>query len=189
MPGFLREEHGHFRINCRAAKWKTGKIHDMYHACGLPDYLNDADFVIETETNLLLVEYKNASIPEAVAHAKEGQEYNPLERTKFQKIVRKYYDSLHYLRLVGNEKPVHFVFVVEYPKGDATSRRALRNRLKDSLPFELQKRFNQGVQLIKEVAVVNMAEWNAHNIYGRFQWSQCRRRGHSRKRTKGPFGC
>ena len=34
-------------------------------------------------------------------------------------VVKKFYDSLHYLTLLRKEKPKDFVYVLEYPKGDA----------------------------------------------------------------------
>lgn len=168
MPGILKEENGRYGIDCTKAIWARDDIHDVYHACGLPHILSDADFAVETEDRLLLIEYKNASIPEARAHADRTPEYSPFKADKFDKLVRKYYDSLHYLHLAGKDKPIHYIFVLEYPKGDATSRRLLRNRLKERLPFKLQDRFEAGVKLIEAVSVVNIGEWNSDAYLGRF---------------------
>ena len=162
MPDVLIEEKGNYGIDCRNAVWASDEIHDAYHACGLPDILCDADF------SILLVEYKNSNVPEARAHATEDTEYDPFQSKKFNKIVSKYYDSLHYLRLLGKEKPIHYVFVLEYPKGDSAARRLLRNRLKDRLPFGLQDRVGTGIKLIESVNVVNISEWNENAIYGQF---------------------
>lgn len=168
MPGVLIEEKGKYGIDCRNAIWATDEIHTLYHACGLPEILCDADFVIETEDAILLIEYKNANIPEARAHATEETEYNPFQTNKFNKIVSKFYDSLHYLRLIGKEKPVHYIWVLEYPKGNSTSRRMLRNNLKRKLPFQLQERLNTGISLIDSVCVVNISEWNSDANYGQY---------------------
>ena len=168
MPDVLIEENRNYGIDCRKAVWATGEIHEAYHACGLPDILCDADFVLETEDSILLVEYKNSNIPEARAHAAENTEYDPFQQKKFNKVVRKYYDSLHYLRLLGKEKPIHYVFILEYPKGDSSSRKLLRNRMKDHLPFGLQERVGKGIKLIEAVDVVNIDEWNANAFYGQF---------------------
>ena len=170
MADVLIEEHGHYGFDCSKAVWKSDKIHDIYHACKLSSVLCDVDFVIETEENVILVEYKNSNIPEALAHATPDNEYNPFKGDKLQKIASKFFDSLHYLRVEGKEKPIHFVFVLEYPKGDSASRRGLRNRLKGLLPFELQKQdcFTAGVKLIEAVAVVNIEEWNEDTMYGQF---------------------
>ena len=164
MPDVLIEEKRNYGIDCRKAVWATDEIHEAYHACGLPDILCDADFVLETSDSILLVEYKNSNVPEARAHATENTEYDPFQQKKFNKIVSKYYDSLHYLRLLRKEKPIHYVFVLEYPKGDSTSRKLLRNRLKSYLPFGLQKRVGTGIKLIESVDVVNIDEWKTLRI-------------------------
>ena len=168
MPDVLIEEKKNYGIDCRKAVWASDEIHEAYHACGLPEILCDADFVLETTDSILLVEYKNSNVPEARAHATHATEYNPFQSDKFNKIVSKYYDSLHYLRLLGKEKPVHYIFVLEYPKGDSASRKALRNRLKKRLPFSLQDRVGTGRKLIESVNVVNIDEWNIDAIYGQF---------------------
>ena len=168
MPDVLIEEKRNYGIDCRKALWATDEIHEAYHACGLPEILCDADFVIETSDSILLVEYKNATVPDALAHATERTAYDPFQQKKFDKVVRKYYDSLHYLRLLGKEKPVHYIFVLEYPKGNSTSRKLLRNRLKCRLPFGLQERVGTGIKLIESVNVVSIDEWNANTIYGQF---------------------
>lgn len=168
MPDVLIEENRNYGIDCRSAVWASDEIHEAYHACGLPEILCDADFVLETTDSILLVEYKNSNVPEARAHATEATEYDPFQPKKFNKIVSKYYDSLHYLRLLGKEKPIHYVFVLEYPKGDSVSRRLLRNRLKDHLPFRLQDRVGTGIKLIESVNVVNISEWNENETYGQF---------------------
>lgn len=168
MPDVLIEEKRNYGIDCRNAIWASDEIHSIYHSCGLSDILCDADFVIETEDAILLIEYKNASIPEARAHATPTTEYDPFQSEKFNKIVSKYYDSLHYLRLMGKEKPIHYIFVLEYPKGDSVSRKMLRNRLKKRLPFKLQEQFDMGIRLIDSVSVVNISEWNADTSWGRY---------------------
>lgn len=168
MPNTLIEENGKYGIDCKKALWASDDIHAVYHDCGLPEILCDTDFAVETDDKLLLIEYKNASIPEALAHAGETVEYDPMQQDKIRKIIKKYYDSLHYLRLCGKDKPIHFIFVLEYPKGDSTSRKMLRNRLKKYLPFKLQDKIGAGIRLIDAVNVMNIAEWNADENYGQF---------------------
>ena len=167
MPGTLIEEKRKYGIDCSKAIWASDEIHAAYHSSGL-DSLCDADFAVETEESILLIEYKNANIPEARAHANPGTEYNPFQSEKFNKIVRKYFDSLHYLRLKGKEKPVHYIFILEYPKGDSVSRKMLRNRLKDHLPFELQKQIGTGIKIIASVSVMSISEWNSDDYYKSF---------------------
>ena len=165
VPTILKEEKNHYVFDCSAALWASDKMHDLYHSCKVPHILNDADFVIETDSVILLVEYKNATIPEAIAHAHKTKEYNPSNTDNFEKIVRKFFDSLPYLYLCKKSKPIRYVFVVEYAKGDTTSRKMLRNRLQKRLPYKLQL---DDTKLIEAVDVLNIEEWNNHEYYGQF---------------------
>ena len=65
MPIYI-EENGQYSLDCSAALWSTDQIHQYYqdpaHAYGIVNFLCDVDFVIENETHILLVEYKNANI-------------------------------------------------------------------------------------------------------------------------------
>lgn len=159
MPDVLIEEKNHYGVDCSAALWASGEMHDLYHSCGVPHILCDADFVIETEGYILLVEYKNANVKEAIAHVDRTAAYNPLEEKKFEKLVNKFFDSLPYLILCKKTKPIRYVFVVEYPKGDSVSRGLLRRRLRDKLPYKLQL---DGNKFIESVDVLNISEWNNH---------------------------
>lgn len=85
---------------------------------------------------------------------------------KISIITRKFYDPLHYLKLIDKEKPVQYVYVLEYPNGDATTRKRLRNRLKTELPFALQEDIGNGNKLIDKVEVVSIGEWDDDSIYG-----------------------
>ena len=165
MPNILIEEKGKYGIDCTEAVWATDEVHKLYHQSKL-SRLCDTDFLIETEDHIFLVEYKNANVPEALAHVKVDDEYNPFNEKKFDTLIRKYYDTLHYLRLRNKMKTTKYIFVVEYPKGDSTSRKLLRNRMKKQLPFRLQTDMGVLEPLIDEVAVVNIQEWNDNPIYG-----------------------
>ena len=86
----------------------------------------------------------------------------------FSSIVRKFYDSYHYLYLLGKNKPVQYIYVVEAPNGDSTMRMRLRDRMKTLLPFALQNNVNTGIKLIDKVDVVSIKEWNENSTYGRY---------------------
>lgn len=158
------EENGVYKLDCTAAVWSTDQIHEHYaqHVSG--SFLNDVDFVIETDKYLLLVEYKNANVPGAA----QPEKFNPGSDRKLENVAKKFYDSLHDLFLLGKEKPRCFIYIVEYPKGDSTSRRMLRNKLKERLPFRLQAAVPGGRRLIEDVYVLNIQEWNSDSVFGRF---------------------
>ena len=71
MTKIMTEEHGKYGIDCTNAIWSSEDIHSLYHAGGI-SFLCDADFVLETEQHILLIEYKNAKIKEALQVGKEG---------------------------------------------------------------------------------------------------------------------
>ena len=87
---------------------------------------------------------------------------------KISTIIRKFYDSLHYLSLLDKNKPVWYIYILEYPNGDVTTRKRLRNRLKTELPFSLQEYIGNGKRLIERVEVLSIDEWNADSEYGNF---------------------
>ncbi|MCI9025666.1 MAG: hypothetical protein HFG92_14810 [Dorea sp.] len=156
------EENGVYSIDCNSAVWATDKMHEDYHNAGI--HINDADFLIENSTNILIVEYKNA----CVANAKNPKAFQPMEDKKISIITRKFYDSLHYLRLLDKNKPVWYIYILEYPNGDVITRKRLRNRLKAELPFSLQENIGNGKKLIDRVEVLSIDEWNADSEYGSF---------------------
>lgn len=96
--GTFTEENGKYCINCDAAIWATDEIHDQYIT--VQSSLSDVDFVIETEEKLLMVVYKNA----LVAGAEHPETFQPNSDKKIYSIVKKFYDSLHYLTLMEKIK-------------------------------------------------------------------------------------
>lgn len=162
MKKIFTEENGRYRIDCTNAVWATDQMHEDYHKSRI--HINDVDFLIENDSHLLMVEYKNASIP----GAEKPEAFQPMQEKKILTVIRKFYDSFVYLRLMEKTKPVQYVYILEYPNGDETTRKRLRNRLKSELPFVLQDNIGNGVKLIDKVDVVSIEEWNKNEIYGRY---------------------
>lgn len=158
----LIEENGIYGIDVSAASWATDQINAEYHKAEVQ--LKDADFVIEDDQNLLVVEYKNANIPGA-AHP---ERFHPEDTKRIDAVIRKFYDTLHYLHLKGKNRAVYYVYIVEAPNSDETTRKRLRNRMKSKLPFQLQKNIGNGHRLIDGVAVVSISEWNEHPVLKKF---------------------
>ena len=129
VPGVFTEENGKYSLDCRKALWATDEIHSIYQQAGI--HLKDVDFVIETEDNLILIEYKNANISEA----KNPEAFRPEGDRKVLAIAQKFCDSLHYLNLLNKDKPKEYVYILEYPHGDRISRLRLRNRIKENYHF------------------------------------------------------
>ena len=162
MSKVFIEENGIYGLDYEQAIWASDQMHEEYFKAGLQ--ISNADFVLENQNNILIVEYKNATISGAVSPGA----FNPEDDKKMNSIIRKFYDSLHYLRLLKKDKPVEFIYVLEYPKGDSVTRKRLRERLKRFLPFKLQENMNTGVKLIEKVDVLSIEEWNNHKVYGEY---------------------
>lgn len=162
MKNIFIEENGVYSIDCSNAIWATDKMHEDYHNAGI--HINDVDFLIENTTNIFMVEYKNA----CTANAEKPDAFHPMEDKKISIATRKFYDSLHYLRLLDKNKPIQYIYILEYPNGDATTRKRLRNRLKVELPFVLQDNIGNGNKLIERINVLSIDEWNTDSIYGNY---------------------
>ena len=174
MPVKYKDENGFYALNCTAAVWSTNQIHDYYqdanHAYGEIGFLKDTDFVIESNTTIYLVEYKNANVPGA---DKPGA-FKPESANSLNKVAEKYYDTLPCLYLLGKNKPKKYIYVLEYPAGNSTSRLLVRNNLQKKLPFKLQERLGvAGAKMIDEVKVVDIEEWNADPELGKFPIEAC----------------
>ena len=72
------------------------------------------------------------------------------------------------LRLLNKNKPIQYIYILEYPNGDVTTRKRLRNRLKVELPFVLQDSIENGKRLIERLDVLSIDEWNADSVYGNY---------------------
>ena len=166
METLLIDENGEYGLDCTQAVWASDKMHEDYHRAKVQ--LSDADFLLEEANNILIVEYKNADTKKAREARYKTPAFNPMDDKKFTSTVRKFYDSLHYIHLLGKNKPVKYVYVVEAPNRDAIMRKRLRARMKTLLPFALQENINTGISLIDKVDVLSINEWNMHDEYGKY---------------------
>ena len=99
MGNVLIDENGDYGIECSNAIWASGQMHEDYHIAKVQ--LSDADFLLEDEEAIMIVEYKNANTKKARETSLKTQTFNPMDDKKFASIVRKFYDSLHYVHLLG----------------------------------------------------------------------------------------
>ena len=167
MGNVFTEENGKYKIDCSKALWATDEVHNQYHAAKCS--LSDVDWILETDERIVLVEYKNAN----VAEARNPEAFNPREEKVIDKVVKKFYDSMHYLTLQGKTKPKEYIYILEYPNGDSAARKMIRNRMKSKLPFLLQENVGEGRKLIEKLDVLSIGEWNANERYGEFPIMPC----------------
>lgn len=163
MKMMLTEENGVYQFDCTKALWATNEIREQYFNARI-HVLKNADFIIETETELLIVEYKNSTISKAV----NPQAFNPNDDKMQVSLAHKYYDSLPYLQLKGKDKPKRYIYIIESANSDSTMRARLRGRIAKELPFALQSNMATGITLLEGFEVLSIAEWNAHPVYSNY---------------------
>lgn len=157
MATVLIEENQKYQMDCCKAVSATSEINALYNRlCN--SILSDVDFFIEEEKKFIFIEYKNACIKEAA----NADAFKPSDDSSIRKIARKFYDSTFYLRLKMKEgtKPLDYVYILEYPKGDSVTRKAIRNKISNYLPFSLQEELSAKKPLIEDFQVLSIAEWN-----------------------------
>lgn len=159
MALIYNDENETVQIDCSAALWASEEWHTLKNR--LTNTLCDTDWIIEDEKCLILVEYKNA----CTKGAKNPDKFKPL--AKIETFVSKYLDTLHYLNLLGKDKPRQYVCVLEYKGADAASNKMLRNKLAERL-FAFRGEVWAKTKLVDSVAVLSIAEWNSHTEYSRF---------------------
>lgn len=60
------------------------------------------------------------------------------------------------------------MYVLEYPGSDKVTRKMLRNKISDLLPFKLQNLPQIKEKLIHDFEVLSINEWNTHKLYRLF---------------------
>jgi len=157
MGKVFTDENQTWQFDFSKAIWATDRIHEYYK--NIKDsILSDVDFIVEDYDALLFVECKNANFK----GVNKPNEFNPVKANKIGDVARKYYDSIHFVHGVGkwsNKKKI-YIYVVEAHNGSMTERKAIRNRLKDRLPFKLQENCGFTSKLIDKVEVLSFDEWN-----------------------------
>ncbi|WP_302297038.1 hypothetical protein [Mitsuokella multacida] len=157
MNRVFSDENKSCTIDFSAAPWATDRIHDVFHEAKL-FVLSDVDFVAETENELLLVEYKNANLPNA-AHP---EAFQPLDDKRLNSVAMKYYNSLQFLQVMdhGIDKKKRYVYILECLNGDRVLRKRVRELLATRLPFLLQQQVQMPRKIIDSVEVLSIEEWN-----------------------------
>ncbi|WP_010247731.1 hypothetical protein [Acetivibrio cellulolyticus] len=162
------EENKFFKIDCNKAM-EIVELHDSYNKFSL---LSDVDLIILTDSNVIFMEYKNSTIPNANnPRAFEEKIFKDEEHIKYAK---KYYESLVYVsNKIGNSnKSREYYFVVECAKADTVVRKMLAGKIKRKLPFSLQENLKDLSQnLIDHFEVLNMEEWN--NKFPDYKFEVC----------------
>ena len=99
MKNIFIDENGDYGLDYKNAVWASDQMHKDYHDSKVQ--LSDADFLLEDEKSIMIIEYKNANTKRARDAGFKTPPFNPMDDRKFASIVRKFYDSLHYVHLLG----------------------------------------------------------------------------------------
>ena len=155
MSIIFKDENESWQIDFSAAIWATDKLHETFSLVK-GSLLSDVDFVAETEDFVLFVESKNSNFKEA------KNAFNPIDNEKVKSVARKYYDSSVYVRslIKDRRKRKIYIYLLEMRNGDSVLRKRVRNRLKDILPFKLQRDTALYEKMIDDFDVLSFEEWN-----------------------------
>ncbi|OOB77025.1 MAG: hypothetical protein BEN19_00400 [Epulopiscium sp. Nuni2H_MBin003] len=166
MRKIFIEENEVYQIDFSDVVWATDKLNTIFHSAKTP--LSDVDFIAETEENIIFVEYKNANISNAV----NPTGFKPLDDKKLSQVVKKYYDSLSYIKAIGKgkDKKKVYVYILEAPQADSILRGKVSYNLKNRLPFLLQEQNKFQDSWIDEVKVISIDDWN--KTYPQFKLSK-----------------
>lgn len=148
------EENGYYAFEILDPTIFIDNIHEEYSKVGLNSLLCDADFVIHDNDEIIMIEYKNGT----VGKAEKYSEFNPIDDRHIRKVARKFYDTAFYLNhFLATLQSIKYVYIVEYPNADATTRKALRNKVAEYLPFKIQSNI---CPMIESFDVLSINEWN-----------------------------
>ncbi|OON98457.1 MAG: hypothetical protein ATN35_04815 [Epulopiscium sp. Nele67-Bin004] len=150
------EENNEYQIDVTQAIWATDSLNKIFHLA--KTQLSDVDFIVETDKEIIFVEYKNSAIKNAVNPAA----FNPLDDKKISQVAKKYYDSLTYVNAIDKleRKRKIYIYILEAKNGDSVLRGKAYTKLRKLLPFELQEQNNFKETLIDKFEVLSISEWN-----------------------------
>ncbi len=165
MAEIFTDENQTCQIDFSNSVWATDKLHSIFSIVK-DSILSDVDFIVEEANSIFFIEVKNSNF----RGVDNPNDFKPLDSDLIRVLARKYFDSFHYVRGLGktSRKQKIYTCLIETPLGDTVMRRALRARLKERLPFKLQKNFCE--KMIDDVLVLSFDEW--HNKFPQFPFSR-----------------
>ena len=157
MSYIFTDENKTWQFDFSSAIWATNQLHEIFK-CVKDGILCDVDFVVEDEFNLYFIECKNSNF----IGVTQPNEHKPLAPEILRTVARKYFNSLQYIQAIGkgdNKRKV-YIYVLEAKNEDINLRKFVKNRLRSRLPFKLQQQPDVKEQMITELQVINLDEWN-----------------------------
>jgi len=159
------EENRNFEIITEYAD-EFIELNTVYHKT----ILSDVDLIISKGNEVILMEYKNANIPNASNPEVFEEKLNSDDH--YRKIARKYYDSLIYVANSELKADVKkFYYVIEAKNLDSVLRARIAGKIKRKLPFDLNSDLGLLKSFIDEFHVVSIEEWNKE--YSEYAFVAC----------------
>lgn len=159
------EENKNFQIVTEHAD-QFIELNPVYHKT----ILSDVDLIIAKGNEVILIEYKNASIPNASNPV--AFEEKLIDDDHYRKIARKYYDSLIYVANSELKADIKkYYYVIEAKNLDSVLRARIAGKIKKKLPFGFKSDLGLLKSLIDEFHVVSIEEWN--NAYSEYAFTAC----------------
>ena len=159
------DENGFYQIDFTHAIWVEGSLNQKYRAAKIE--LSDVDWIAELNDHIVFIEYKNSNVP----GASNPGSFDPTMDEHLKKVARKYYDSLHILKVMKKGKRIRYIYIVEAPIVGSSERLMVRNKLQAKLPFLLQVGMKD--ELINNLLVLSIEEWNNHANYSVYPLTPC----------------
>lgn len=148
MDGIYTDENRKYQIDLSAAIWHMGTLKQLYDET-IGGALSDVDWIAETEDEIFLIEYKNPSFVQ-----KHGK------NEFYFKVQQKYYGSTFFMLARENKKPINFMYIIDDGIMDSVLRKKATASIMKRLPFELQKKEEIFLPLIKQFSILIPTEWN-----------------------------
>ena len=157
MALIFTDENKTCQIDFSSATWATNQLNTIFSVVK-DSILSDVDFIVEGVNSIFFIEIKNSNfrgVDNPIA-------FKPLHLDLIRVLAKKFFDSFHYVWGLGktSQKQKIYVCIIETKNSDSVTRKSLRNRLKDRLPFKLQKIFSD--KMIDDVLVLSFDEWNEY---------------------------
>ena len=139
----------------------SSSLHSYSGDINKKDNLSSVDFAIETENNVFLIEVKNQDNKNSTKKSKE-QFLKDLKNELYPyKISTKFTNMLMRKWIIGDfyQKPIIFVFILEFQALSPDIRRRMGKRIFDLLPFSLNKNLQNCREQFKIFEILSIDEF------------------------------
>ncbi len=158
-----RDENGRYEFD-----FSQCEVWEYHQLAQKTTSLSDVDFVINSEDEVIFLEYKNASITGA---ANPSAFLCKLKTEEFYLRVSKKFYSILFLHWAcrGNEndRPNVYTLLIEHPEIDGKIRKKLREKISKQLPIRLKGEPQIKRNVLNRFEVLNIDEW--HQAYPKFK--------------------